>query len=169
VLHDLEGALADEGWRTSRVPASWMLRMPMHVFGALAGRSIPLVAERLTTLQSAQLEVTLHPSDLILAGPNREVMKARARLAERLAFSKLYMTWTADAQRLEDRLRKIWLGTEASNGHHQAKTLPAVDHDLKTAELPFDEWEVLFRKELLLERRRHGLDVGAVHELPSRH
>ena len=125
-----------------------------------------LVAERLTTLQSAQLEVTLHPSDLILAGPNREVMKARARLAERLAFSKLYMTWTADAQRLEDRLRKIWLGTEASNGHHQAKTLPAVDHDLKTAELPFEEWEVLFRKELLLERRRHGLDVGAVHELP---
>ena len=169
VLHDLEGALADEGWRTSRVPASWMLRMPMHVFGALAGRSIPLVAERLTTLQSAQLEVTLHPSDLILAGPNREVMKARARLAERLAFSKLYMTWTADAQRLEDRLRKIWLGTEASNGHHQAKTLSAVDHDLKTAELPFEEWEVLFRKELLLERRRHGLDVGAVHELPSRH
>ena len=96
-------------------------------------------------------------------------MKARARLAERLAFSKLYMTWTADAQRLEDRLRKIWLGTAASNGHHQAKTLPAVDHDLKTAELPFEEWEVLFRKELLLERRLHGLDVGAVHELPSRH
>jgi hypothetical protein len=97
-------------------------------------------------------------------------MKARARLAERLAFSKLYMTtWTADAQRLEDRLRKICLGAEASNGHHQAKTLPAVDHDLKTAELPFEEWEALFRKELLLERRLHGLDVGAVHEPPSRH
>jgi hypothetical protein len=39
----------------------------------------------------------------------------------------------------------------------------------KTAELPFEEWEVLFRKELLLERRLHGLDVGAVHELPFRH
>jgi hypothetical protein len=34
-------------------------------------------------------------------------MKARARLAERLAFSKLYMTWTADRQRLENKLRKI--------------------------------------------------------------
>ena len=44
-----------------------------------------------------------------------------------------------------------------------------MDHDLKTAELPFEEWEVLFRKELLLERRLHGLDVGAVPELPSRH
>jgi hypothetical protein len=79
------------------------------------------------------------------------------------------MTWTADAQRLEDKLRKIWLGTEASNGRRRGKSLPAVDRDLKTAELPFEEWEVLFRKELLLERRRHRLDVGAAHELPSRH
>jgi hypothetical protein len=168
VLHDLEIALADDGWRTSRVPASWMLRVPMHVFGILAGRSIPLVAERLTTLQSSRLEVTLHPSDLILAGPNRDVMKARARLAERLAFSKLYMTWTADAQRLEDKLRKIWLSSEASNGHRLAESLPEVDLDIRTAELPFEEWEVLFRKELLLERRLLARDVGA-HELPSRH
>jgi hypothetical protein len=29
-------------------------------------------------------------------------MKACARLAERLAFSKLYMTWTAGGQRLEN-------------------------------------------------------------------
>jgi hypothetical protein len=47
-------------------------------------------------------------------------------------------------------------------------------HDLRTAELPFEEWEVLFRKELLLERRSttsrrlHALD-GGKHELPSRH
>jgi hypothetical protein len=45
--------------------------------------------------------------------------------------------------------------------------LPAGDRDLKTAELPFEEWEVLFRKELLLERR--GRHEGAAHELPSRH
>jgi hypothetical protein len=43
------------------------------------------------------------------------------------------------------------------------------DRELKTAELPFEEWEVSFRKELLLERQRHGLDAGAAHELPSRH
>jgi hypothetical protein len=168
VLHDLEIALAHEGWRTSRVPASWILRVPMHVFGILAGRSIPLVAERLTTLQSSRLEVTLHPSDLILAGPNRDVMKARARLAERLAFSKLYMTWTANGQRLEDELRKIRLRSETSNGNGLTESLPAVDLDLRTAELPFEEWEVLFRKELLLERRLLARDVGA-HELPSRH
>ena len=95
-------------------------------------------------------------------------MKARARLAERLAFSKVYMTWTADAQRLEDKLRKIRLSSEASNGNGLTESLPAVDLDLRTAELPFEEWEVLFRKELLVERWLLARDVGA-HELRSRH
>jgi hypothetical protein len=85
-------------------------------------------------------------------------MKACAQLAERLAFSKLYMTWTAEAQRLEDELRKLWRRITASNGHRSAESSPALDHEFRAAELPF---EVLFRKELLLERRRHGLDVGA--------
>jgi hypothetical protein len=168
VLRDLESALAAEGWRTTRVPASWMLRMPMHVFGALAGRSIPLVAERLTTLQAARLEVTLHPSDLILSGPDGDVMRARARLAERLAFSKLYMTWTSQAQRLEDALRKLWVGFETGNGHSRALGLRTVDHDLRTAELPYEEWEVLFRKELLLERRLAGLDTEVRRKARSR-
>ncbi len=172
-LHDLETALRAEGWQTARRPASWMLRLPMHVFGVLAGHSIPLVAKELTTLRSAQLEITLHPSDLILAGPNGDVMRARARVAERLAFSKLYMTWTADGQRLEEDLRKVWLGMETVNGHPRPNGHPGtddlqtLDHELKTAELPYEEWEVLFRKELLLERRLGGLDPRAPHELPS--
>src|SRR5512132_2937726 len=61
----------------------------------------------------------------------------------------LSRSWTADGQRLEDKLRKSgW--TEASNGRRQSESLPAVDGDLKAAELEL----------LLLERRRHGLDVG---------
>jgi len=88
-------------------------------------------------------------------------------MAERLAFSKLYMTWTADAQRLEENLRKVWLGIETVNGHPRTGDLQTLDRELKTAELPYEEWEVLFRKELLLERRLASLDTPATHELPS--
>lgn len=164
VLGQLESVLAAEGWPTARVPASWMLRVPMHVFGALAGRAIPIVADELTTLRGDGLEVTLHPSDLILSGPNADVMRVRARLAERLAFSRLYMTWTAEAQRLEEILRDIWSGPETLNGHPRTEGLRAVDRDLRTAELPYEEWEVLFRKALLAERRLAGLDAD---RLPS--
>jgi hypothetical protein len=83
------------------------------------------------------------------------------------------MTWTADAQRLEEDLRKVWLGMETVNGHPRTNghpgtdNLQTLDHELKTAELPYEEWEVLFRKELLLERRLAGLVPRAPHELPS--
>jgi hypothetical protein len=169
VLHDLECALAADGWRTARVPASWMLRMPMHVFGTLAGRSVPLVAERLTTLRADRLEVTLHPSDLILSGLDGDVMRASARLAERLAFSKLYMTWTSEAQRFEDGLRKLWLSFEARNGRESDREglERAIEHKLRAAEVPYEEWEVLFRKLLLLERHHGGLDSHAPRKVRS--
>jgi hypothetical protein len=127
----------------------------------LAGRSVPLVAERLTTLRAERLEVTLHPSDLILSGPDGDVMRARARLAERLAFSKLYTTWTSEGQRLEDRLRRLRWRSQTGAGlwdGGQEGLFRALERDLKAAEVPYEEWEVLFRKLLLLERHLAGLD-----------
>ena len=167
VLADLERALAAEGWRTVRTPASWMLRVPMHVFEAVAGRSIPLVAERLTTLQAIELEATLHPSDLVLSGPDAVVMRARARLAERLAFSRLYMTWTKDAQRFEDRLRSLWLGA-ASRTTLSTAALRTIGRELRTVALPFEEWEVLFREKLLLERHFRRREARASARIASR-
>jgi hypothetical protein len=163
VLHDLERALTADGWRAARVPASWTLRIPLRVFGALAGRSVPFVAERLTTLRADRLEVTLHPSDLILSGPNGDVMRARARLAERLAFSRLYMTWTTEAQCVEDALRKLWLSFEVRNGggREEEGRKHAIEHELRAAEVSYEEWEVLFRKLLLLERHLAALDSHA--------
>jgi hypothetical protein len=167
VLGDLERALAAEGWRTMRTPASWMLRLPMYVFGAVAGRAIPLVAERLTTLRALQLEVTLHPSDLVISGPAALVMKARARLAERLAFSRLYMTWTGEAQQLEDRLRTLWLGSRG-RATSSPQALRTIERDLRVAALPFEEWEVLFREALLLERHLRERGGIASAKIPPR-
>ena len=76
------------------------------------------------------------------------------------------MTWTAEAQRLEESLRKVWLGFET--GHLRGEDLGTVDRDLKKAEVPYEEWEVLFRKELLLERRCAALDAQPSRQLRLR-
>jgi hypothetical protein len=156
VFHELEIELARAGWHMEPHPASWMLTFPTRVFTALGGGSISsLVAGQLMTLRAPRLEVTLHPSDMILAGEEADVMRARARIAEQMAFSRLYMTWTKEGQRLEDRLRKSW---------HQASRDPAIAIRRSServigpdiAAIPYEEWEVLFRKQLLLERRLAG-------------
>ncbi len=157
VVEDLKRALKQAGWDVHRRPASWMMRWPTRVVTILAGGMVKnLVAEKLATLSSDNLEVTLHPSDLVIAGSEEDVVHARATVAEQLAFSKAHMTWTKTGNEIEDRIDAVWrdlrAGSKVGSGRESAERLRQIERDLKTAKTPFDEWEVLFREKLLVER-----------------
>ena len=108
VLEQVQRVLATGGWRTDRRLASWMVRLPTRVLTLLAGRTLDdYVAKQLTTLRAERFEVVLHPSDLVLSGEEGVVVHARAVLAEQLAFGKAHLTWTKDAQALEDHMRRL--------------------------------------------------------------
>ena len=158
VVADVEQALDKGGFEVERYPASWMLRLPTKVLTTLAGGAIDdLVADRLTELRSDRLEVLLHPSDLVINGGERDAARANAIIAEQLAFTPAYMTWSKEANEIEDRLRKIWvtLRQQADRPgmlNRLTNRLAAVEHDLRTLELSYEEWEVLFREKLMVER-----------------
>jgi hypothetical protein len=156
VVEHVQRALATAGWKTERHPASWMLRLPTRVLTWLAGGSIDtLVAERLATLRSAVIEVVLHPSDLVVSGRAADVARARGVLARELAFSDAHLTWTKEANQLEDRLRAVWreldrprpIGTWTARSAHR---LREIEGDLDRLEVSYEEWEVLFRAKLLV-------------------
>ena len=158
VVADVEQALDRGGFEVERYPASWMLRLPTKVLTTLAGGAIDdLVADQLTELRSDRLEVLLHPSDLVISGAERDAARANAIISEQLAFTPAYMTWTKEANEIEDRLRKIWvtLRQQADRPgmlNRLTNRLAAVEHDLRTLELAYEEWEVLFREKLMVER-----------------
>lgn len=157
VVADVEQALDRGGFEVERHQASWMLRLPTKVLTTLAGGAVDLVADRLTALRSDRLEVLLHPSDLVISGGERDAARANAIVAEQLAFTPAYMTWSKEANEIEDRLRKVWvtLRQQADRPgmlNRLADRLAAVEHDLRTLELPYEEWEVLFREKLMVER-----------------
>jgi hypothetical protein len=100
----------------------------------------------------------LHPSDLVLSGEEGVVVHARSVLAEQLAFGKAYLTWTKDAQALEDHMRSLHrsLAPHAAGEPGRRPTgalgpaLDYVDSQLKEIDVTYEEWEVLFRQKLLL-------------------
>jgi hypothetical protein len=155
VVGDLRTALAAGGMATTATPASWMLRVPTKVLGFFGrGAYGAMVARQLTTLHGDGFELILHPSDLVVSGTEKAAAHARAVLAEQLAFTRAYLTWDKEANEIEDRLRHLWEAAE----HHAPirpllERLETVERDLRALEIPYEEWEVLFRETLVVERR----------------
>jgi hypothetical protein len=154
VVRDVQQDLREAGWETRREPASWMLRFPTKVLTTLAGGTVDdLVAARLTTLRADAMEVMLHPSDLVINGREADVVHARATLAVGLAFSKAHLTWTDEGNELEDRIRGVWSDVRAGRVDPAGAIgrLRSVEAELRRVELPYEEWEVLFRARMLVE------------------
>lgn len=158
VVSDIEQALRQGGFEVTRQPASWMLRLPTKVLTTLAGGAVDdLVADQLTELRADRIEVLLHPADLVINGRDLDAARANAIVAEQLAFSPAYLTRDKEANEIEDRLRKIWVTLRQQSERpgslrRQTERLAAVEHDLRALELPYEEWEVLFRQKLMVER-----------------
>jgi len=153
VVDAVRAALTEGGFETQKGRASWLLRAPTKVLtlfarGAVAG----LVADRVTALRSKQLEVVLHPSDLVISGREAAAARARAIIAENVVFTPAYLTWDKEANELEDRMRAVWRARDARPSSELRAELKQVEGRLHELQVPYEEWEVLFREVLLLER-----------------
>ncbi len=157
VVNHLQQILARVGLKTKRGHASWLLRWPTRVFAWLAGSGADtLVARELQTLRSKEMEVLLHPSDLVIHADEPIAARVFAQVNEHLAFSKAYLSWTKEGQEIEDSVRRIALelGDKKSlipTSQHRHR-LTEVRKKLEGLNLEAEEWEVLFREVLLVEK-----------------
>jgi len=157
VIKAIEKVLRDGGYEATRDRASALLRWPTRAFTFFAGGSIDdFVAEELTVLKLPHAEVLLHPSDLVIRGKEDAVMRIHALLTEQLTFSRAYFTWSSEAHAVEDRLTALWREVKDRSrkfSREQAlDRLAEVDHELRHLVISFEEWEVLFREKLVVER-----------------
>lgn len=153
VVDDLQDALRAGGIATARGRPSWMLRTPTRMLAFFAGSAVgDLVAENLTRLYAPNVEVLLHPSDMVVSGRAAHASRARAIIAETLTFTRAYLTWDKEANELEDALRHVWEGVQAGSGLDALARLRAIEQRMQRLTLPYEEWEVLFRQKLQVER-----------------
>jgi len=171
VLADLESALDDAGLAVTRRDAPKVLALPGRILGRIAGRGVMrLVPERLVQLTGDQLEIGVYPSDLSISGSKDRVARARAALASRLTATDVYLTTTAESQHVEDRLTALAGHPPTTAGElpvDVARELADLDALLAKLDVPYDEWEVLYRMRLQVERDlRAGKPVGEAFPAP---
>jgi hypothetical protein len=156
VVGDLGAALQDAGLEAKAEAAPWVLTMPARLLTAVAGNNVrKLRPDRLIELRGPDLRVGVYPSDIAISGPVGERTRARAAILSRLATTAAHQTTSSEAQAVEDQILKIaesgrasdgTLGPSAKDGFDEA------DARLLELDIPTDEWDILYRLRLQVER-----------------
>lgn len=162
MVRDLNAALDSAGLSVVAEEAPWVLTLPARVLTAVAGGNVQkLRPDRLMTLNGRDLRVGVYPSDIAISGATRERTRARAALLSRLATTAAHLTTSEEAQKVEDRLAKLGDSSRTSGGKLPAADraeFDAIDEALLDLAVPTDEWDILYRLRLQIER---DLLVGA--------
>lgn len=161
VLTDIVQGLKNAGIELKPADAGVMLSGPPKLLDAIAGRGLgDLVPDRLMILRGPDLEVLFYPSDLAISGTQALVARARAALASRVSGAPVYLTTSAEAQHVEDRLAEIRHAAESQPRGTTLAALHAMDEQLARLTVGYDEWDVLYRERLQLEQELDHGELG---------
>jgi hypothetical protein len=159
---DVQNALTSADLRVTAGDAPWVLTLPARILSRVAGRNVRnLRPDRLIVLTGSNLNVGVYPSDIAISGTIRRLTRARAAIVSRLVTASAHQTTSKEAQEVEDRLGEVARpgGRDAAASSARArKEFEAIDETLLDLEVPTDEWDILYRIRLQIER---DLLIGA--------
>jgi hypothetical protein len=129
-------------------PLSWPLRTvgfaARHLLGAFV-RGAPM------HLRADGLELYTYATNVAILGREGAAHRARAAIERELALGDAYLTWSERSQALEDELVRIHEQAEAGLGALIAR-LEGLQERIDSAPIASDEWNVLYRLRLQMER-----------------
>lgn len=148
VTRQLQLTLGVAGIRTAAKTQNIFMRLPIKLFGMLTGGMLKtVVAENLTKLVFENGELEIRPSDLIVRGEKEIANKVVSLIISNFGFGQAYLTWSKEANSIEDKLRQLWLQLKD-------KQLPkdgalarssALLKELQLQNLDKEEWTTLYR------------------------
>jgi hypothetical protein len=145
---DVERAVDSAGLEVVVREAPKAVTAPAWLLGKVAGENVRrLRPDRLLELSGRHLRIGIYPSDIAISGTIGSRTRARAAILSRFVATAVHQTTSAEAQAVEDRLHRI-----ATSRRDGKASFDAIDAELLELEVPTDEWDVLYRIRLQIER-----------------
>ena len=159
-------ALADELGRhriaLRRAEAPWHMTAPSRIMLKIGGAAFSSMAnEHVEYRKNDALSVAVLANETILRGNPDEVARAHAIAAEVYGPRPVIQAFSAEARDLEAQIKRVWsIYREQPKAHRRAQVLEArVDEiaaELAQRNLPWDEWQIVYRLLLQLDRALQG-------------
>ena len=152
VVDDLRAALERAGLDVRHTFAPWPFTVPGRILALVGGAGVrALVPQRLSQLRGDRFVMTVHPMDLSLEGKTHQLVVVRGAIVRELTFTEAYQTWTKEAHAIEDELVKA--------ADYRVPLQPIGDR-LNDANIPFEEWQILYRMLLQVRLRTSRVAGG---------
>jgi hypothetical protein len=159
-----------QGLTVRAAEPGWWVSAPMRLLTWLGGESLQShVPKRFEHFVAHDLTLSLYPSGLVLRGNAARLTWAHGLVAEAVVHTEGLQTIDPKAQALEQRLRPLWRSYDLdparrAQGADLARELDQITRELRTLQVDWDDWQVLYRQILQLGRAAHGqrqlLDTG---------
>ena len=160
------------GFALRKAVPGWWVRAPTRIltwFGGDAFRSfVPQTAEY---FESPSLNVSFYPSGVVLRGEPQKTTWAHGLIAEAVVHSRGLQTFDPTAQDLERQIRRVWRVFDEDPAAHVNSTrllgrAREMTGDLGKLNIGFDDWQIIYRQLLQLERALRG-QTQLLDERPS--
>jgi hypothetical protein len=162
VATDIDRILAAHQIQARRGEPSWWLSGPAKVLQKMGGKALRgFMPRKLAYWQGDDLELAFYPSDILIRGPKKRTASAHGLLVEALTSGPGLQTFEPEAQALERQLRRVWkVYRENPTAHTGARPLRSrldeITAELRVLEVNYDDWQVLYRQTLQLDRALRG-------------
>jgi hypothetical protein len=150
------------GFALKRAEPGWWVAAPSRVLRFFGGSAFgAFVPDRLEHYEAPDLAVSLYPSGILLRGKGQRLTWAHGLIAVSTARGEGFQSSGPPAQDLEKQIKRLWkIYQEEPDAHQNAPRLlnriDEVARELATIDCDFDDWQVLYRQLMQLERAVHG-------------
>jgi hypothetical protein len=156
-------ALRRNGLAVERAEPPWWSSLPSTILHKVGKQAlVPYVPDNTAYFANGDLEIAVYPNALLVRGSVQVTAQAQGVLAEALTgHPDIMQTVSAEAQEIERQIQRVWsVYRENPAAHENAWPLRSRLDDIARAiaaqKLPFDEWQVVYRQSLQLDRALDG-------------
>ena len=169
----LAGQLEQHGILVQRAEAPWHMTAPSKIMLKIGGAAFASMAnEHVEFRENDELQVAVLANETVLRGKPDLVGKAQAFCTEVYAPRPVIQTFDAEARDLERQIKRVWsIYREQPHAHRDSTALDSrvkeLAAGLSTKNLPWDEWQIVYRLLLQLDRALGGDPALLEHATPK--